>query len=66
MRSPYGHGDVVADGGVDVGVVWGVEAHGATGYEEDFVVHFVPVGRGTGGVWWNGDFDGADAVVWSP
>lgn len=40
-----------------------MEPDRALGYEEGFVVHFVPVGGGAGGVGWDGEFGGADAVV---
>jgi hypothetical protein len=54
---------VVSSFGIYDGVVGGVEADCALGYEEGLVVHFVPVrgrARGTG---WNGEFGAAYAVV---
>ena len=36
-----------------------VEAHGALGDKEGFVVHFVPVGWGAGGSWWHDELGDA-------
>jgi hypothetical protein len=47
-----------------VRVVGCVVAYGAGGGEEGLVVHFVPVGGWAGGVWGEGEFGYAEAVVW--
>lgn len=64
VRRTHGNRNVIAHLRVDVGVVRRVEAHGALGDEEGFVVHFVPVGGRAGGVRGEGEFGAADAVVW--
>lgn len=63
MRCSDRNGHIIAYVGVMVGVVRRVEAHGALGDEEGFVVHFVPVSGWAGGVGWEGELGAADAVV---
>jgi hypothetical protein len=64
MRRTDWHNDVVPELCVDVRVVGCVVAYGAGGGEEGLVVHFVPVGGWAGGVWGEGEFGYAEAVVW--
>lgn len=64
MWRANGHCYVVTNGGVNVRIVWRVEAYCSLRYQEGFVVHFVPVCWRSGSPGWNCEFGAADAVVW--
>lgn len=63
MRCADWHCYIVSCFCVDVRVVRGVETYGSLGDEEGFVVHFMPMGWGTGCLGGKREFGGAEAVV---